>query len=235
MNYRNSERQIRNEWERSKPDAVCIVCGTISGNLEVINLGIHGKLFDKWNVAFVSVTQVINTHTPAKRMMLNILVTFAQFEREVITERVRDKMAASRRKGKWVGGTVPYAHRVEKRRSALTRMKRRSSTVSSDVTWRCKSPQLIAMELNKESVFNHNGRKWDTQYIHRILTNHHYVGEVECQAQSIRGSMKASCPGTSRTAAARSCRATRRSPTARETPATQPCCRAPCAAVTARA
>ena len=41
-------------------------------------------------------------------MMLNILVTFAQFEREVITERVRDKMAASRRKGKWVGGTVPY-------------------------------------------------------------------------------------------------------------------------------
>ena len=159
-------------------------------------------------------------------MMLNILVTFAQFEREVITERVRDKMAASRRKGKWVGGTVPYAHRVEKRRSALTRMKRRSSTASSDVTWRCKSPKLIAMELNKESVFNHNGRKWDTQYIHRILTNHHYVGEVECQAQSIRGSMKASCPGTSRTAAARSCRATRRSPTARETPATQPCCRA---------
>lgn len=65
MNYRNSERQIRNEWERSKPDAVCIVCGTISGNLKVIDLGIHGKLFDKWNVAFVSVTQEINTHTPA--------------------------------------------------------------------------------------------------------------------------------------------------------------------------
>ena len=52
-------------------------------------------------------TQEINTATSAGRMMLNILITFAQYEREVITERVRDKMSASRKKGKWVGGRVP--------------------------------------------------------------------------------------------------------------------------------
>ena len=143
--------------------------------------------FDKWNVAFVSVTQEINTHTSAGRMMLNILVTFAQFEREVITERVRDKMAASRRKGKWVGGTVPYGYRVEKRRlypneeeaAVVNRIFRRYLEV--------QSPKLIAMELNKEGVFNHNGRKWDTQSIHRILTNRHYIGEVEYQGAVFKG------------------------------------------------
>ena len=51
MSYRNSERQIRNEWERFKPDAVCIVCGAISGNLEVIDFDNHGELFDKWKSA----------------------------------------------------------------------------------------------------------------------------------------------------------------------------------------
>ena len=150
--------------------------------------------FDKWNVAFVSVTQEINTHTSAGRMMLNILVTFAQFEREVITERVRDKMAASRRKGKWVGGTVPYGYRVEKRRlypieeeaAVVNRIFRRYLEV--------QSPKLIAMELNKEGVFNHNGRKWDTQSIHRILTNHHYVGEVEYQGAVYKGEHDAVVP-----------------------------------------
>jgi site-specific DNA recombinase len=70
------------------------------------------KKFDEWGVSFVSVTQDINTSSSSGRMMLNILMTFAQFEREVIAERVRDKMAATRKKGKWVGGTVPYGYRV---------------------------------------------------------------------------------------------------------------------------
>ncbi|MBQ6352726.1 MAG: recombinase family protein, partial [Lentisphaeria bacterium] len=70
------------------------------------------KWFDKWNVAFVSVTQEINTSTSSGRMMLNILMTFAQFEREQIAERVRDKMSASRKKGKWVGGSVPIGYKV---------------------------------------------------------------------------------------------------------------------------
>lgn len=143
--------------------------------------------FDKWNVAFVSVTQEINTHTSAGRMMLNILVTFAQFEREVITERVRDKMAASRRKGKWVGGTVPYGYRVENRRlvpdEAEAAVVRRIYGRYLEV----QSPKLVASELNAEGIPNHNGRRWDTQSIHRIMTNHHYVGEVEYQGAVYEG------------------------------------------------
>src|SRR5574344_2086812 len=70
------------------------------------------KTFDKFGASFVAVTQEINTTTSSGRMMLNILVTFAQYEREVIAERIRDKMSASRKKGKWVGGSVPFGYKV---------------------------------------------------------------------------------------------------------------------------
>jgi site-specific DNA recombinase len=61
-------------------------------------------LFDKHRVSFVSVTQQFNTTNSMGRLTLNILLSFAQFEREIISERMRDKMSAARRKGKWVGG-----------------------------------------------------------------------------------------------------------------------------------
>src|SRR5438477_1802770 len=61
-------------------------------------------LFDRQKVAFVSVTQQFNTATSMGRLVLNVLLSFAQFEREIISERTRDKIAATRRKGKWAGG-----------------------------------------------------------------------------------------------------------------------------------
>jgi DNA invertase Pin-like site-specific DNA recombinase len=68
------------------------------------------ELFDAHEVSFVSVTQSFNTTTSMGRLTLNILLSFAQFEREVIGERVRDKIAASKRKGIWVGGPVPLGY-----------------------------------------------------------------------------------------------------------------------------
>src|SRR5215472_6528589 len=65
------------------------------------------ELFDKHNVSFVSVTQQFNTTTSMGRLTLNVLLSFAQFEREVTSERIRDKIAASKRKGLWVGGMAP--------------------------------------------------------------------------------------------------------------------------------
>src|ERR1700730_1938326 len=65
------------------------------------------ELFDKHNVSFVSVTQQFNTTTSMGRLTLNVLLSFAQFEREVTSERIRDKISASKRKGLWVGGMVP--------------------------------------------------------------------------------------------------------------------------------
>jgi site-specific DNA recombinase len=74
------------------------------------------EVFDRNNVTFVSVTQSFNTTTSMGRLTLNVLLSFAQFEREVIGERIRDKFAASRRKGMWMGGFVPMGYLVKDRK-----------------------------------------------------------------------------------------------------------------------
>ncbi|MCJ2133116.1 recombinase family protein [Methylobacterium sp. J-026] len=73
------------------------------------------ELFDAHGTSFVSVTQAFNTTTSMGRLTLNVLLSFAQFEREVTGERIRDKIAASKRKGIWMGGVVPLGYRVEAR------------------------------------------------------------------------------------------------------------------------
>jgi DNA invertase Pin-like site-specific DNA recombinase len=71
------------------------------------------ELFDKYDVSFVSITQSFNTTSSMGRLTLNVLLSFAQFERELTGERIRDKIAASKKKGIWVGGVVPLGYRVE--------------------------------------------------------------------------------------------------------------------------
>ena len=71
------------------------------------------EVFERHGVSFVSVTQQFNTTTSMGRLMLNILLSFAQFEREVTGERIRDKIAASKAKGMWMGGVPPLGYDVE--------------------------------------------------------------------------------------------------------------------------
>lgn len=77
------------------------------------------ELFDASQVSFVSITQAFNTTTSMGRLTLNILLSFAQFEREVIGERVRDKIAASKRKGLWMGGTCPLGYSVQDKKLVI--------------------------------------------------------------------------------------------------------------------
>jgi hypothetical protein len=74
------------------------------------------ELFDQHGVSFVSVTQQFNTTTSMGRLTLNVLLSFAQFEREITSERIRDKIAASKRKGLWVGGMAPLGYETKDRR-----------------------------------------------------------------------------------------------------------------------
>ena len=74
------------------------------------------ELFDEHEVSFVSVTQSFNTTSSMGRLTLNVLLSFAQFEREVIGERVRDKIAASKKKGMWMGGMPPLGYDVKNRK-----------------------------------------------------------------------------------------------------------------------
>ncbi|MEO8453600.1 MAG: recombinase family protein [Sphingomicrobium sp.] len=77
------------------------------------------EALDKAGASFVSVTQAFNTTTSMGRLTLNVLLSFAQFEREVTSERIRDKVAASKRKGMWMGGPVPLGYRLENRKLLL--------------------------------------------------------------------------------------------------------------------
>ena len=77
------------------------------------------EVFERRQVSFVSVTQQFNTTTSMGRLMLNVLLSFAQFEREVTGERIRDKIAASKAKGMWMGGYTPLGYRVENRRLVI--------------------------------------------------------------------------------------------------------------------
>ncbi len=81
------------------------------------------EVFDARGVSFVAVTQQFNTTTSMGRLTLNVLLSFAQFEREVTGERIRDKIAASKQKGIWMGGLVPLGYEVHERRLVINQSK----------------------------------------------------------------------------------------------------------------
>jgi len=89
------------------------------------------EIFDRRGVSFVSITQQFNTTTSMGRLTLNMLLSFAQFEREIIGERVRDKIAASKKKGMWMGGMPPLGYDVKDRKLVVNK---HEATSSSD-TW----------------------------------------------------------------------------------------------------
>ena len=93
------------------------------------------EVFDRREVSFVSITQQFNTTTSMGRLTLNVLLSFAQFEREVIGERVRDKIAASKKKGMWMGGLPPLGYDVKDRKLVVNEAEAGPSGTSSRATW----------------------------------------------------------------------------------------------------
>ena len=96
-------------------ELVAIGGGAVAGG-DVVELARIVEALDKAGASFVSVTQAFNTTNSMGRLTLNVLLSFAQFEREVTSERIRDKVAASKRKGIFMGGPVPIGYRLESRR-----------------------------------------------------------------------------------------------------------------------
>jgi len=149
------------------------------------------RFFDQYNVSFCAVTQEINTSTSSGRMMLNILVTFAQYEREIIGERIRDKFAASKRKGMWMGGMVPLGYRVQDRK--LVVVEEEAETVRNiyqrylDI----QSPKRIAIELNAKGTMTKRARPWNKGNMHHILRNCIYVGKISHKGEIYDGEQQA--------------------------------------------
>ncbi len=114
--------------------------------------------FDRNGVTFVSITQSFSTTTSMGRLTLNILLSFAQFEREVIGERIRDKVAASRRRGMWMGGPVPLGYRVENRKLVIEPDQAATVRAVFERFLKLGSATLLANQLRNEGVTSRKGR-----------------------------------------------------------------------------
>lgn len=136
------------------------------------------ELFERHKTTFVSVTESFNTTDAAGRMHLNIMMTFAQFEREVIGERIRDKIAASRKKGIWMGGWAPFGYQVKDRKLVVNGED--AATVRS-IFKRflvLKSATLLAHELRQKQVRNRYGQAIDKGVLYKLLKNRTYIGDA---------------------------------------------------------
>ena len=144
-------------------------------------------LFDRQQVTFVSVTQSFNTTTSMGRLTLNILLSFAQFEREVIGERIRDKFAASRRKGMWMGGTVPFGYRVESRKLIVRKDEAEIIRSIFERFLAIGSATQLARSLNAEGVTSRSGKPIDKGALYKLLNNRVYIGEVVHRGKAYPG------------------------------------------------
>ena len=167
------------------------------------------SIFEKHKVSFVAVTQQFNTSTSLGRLTLNILLSFAQFERELIGERTRDKMAAARRKGKWVGGCPVLGYDVDPRGGRLVVNEEEAERVRTIFALfeqhGSAQPTLTEIEqrgwqlkswTRKTGQF-HPGGSFARNSLKRLLTNILYTGSVRHRGQAYPGEHPAIlAPGT---------------------------------------
>jgi DNA invertase Pin-like site-specific DNA recombinase len=149
------------------------------------------ELFERHGVTFVSVTQSFNTKDAMGRMALNILVTFAQFERELIGERIRDKVAASRKRGKWMGGWTPLGYEVRDRKLLVHHADAERVRTIFQRFVQLKSATLLARELIAANERTRYGHLLDKTQLYRILRNRVYLGEAVHKGTSYPGEHEA--------------------------------------------
>ncbi len=145
-------------------------------------------LFDQHSVTFVSVTQQFNTTTSMGRLTLNILLSFAQFEREVTGERIRDKLAASKAKGMWMGGIPPLGYDVVERKLVINEDE---AIIVRDIFTRYAEHGSAAQLVRELKIEGRTGKSWvtqagrqrqgkliDQQNLFSMLRNRLYLGEI---------------------------------------------------------
>jgi site-specific DNA recombinase len=155
------------------------------------------EVFDRRAVSFVSITQQFNTTTSMGRLTLNVLLSFAQFEREVIGERVRDKIAASKKKGMWMGGMPPLGYDVKDRKLVVNKHEARTVV---DIYRRylvLKSVRDLHDELAGAGIWSkrrvrpdgstYGGQKIARGALYLMLQNRIYQGEITHKGRSYSG------------------------------------------------
>jgi len=149
------------------------------------------EVFDKHGVTFISITQSFNTTTSMGRLTLNILLSFAQFEREVTGERIRDKFAASRAKGMWMGGFVPMGYDVVDRKLVINEAEAPAVRGIFQRFVELGSATLLTRELVAKGTRNKRGKPIDKGFLYKLFRNRLYVGEAVHKGTSYPGEHQA--------------------------------------------
>jgi site-specific DNA recombinase len=159
------------------------------------------ELFDQNSASFVSVTQSFNTTTSMGRLTLNVLLSFAQFEREVTAERIRDKIAASKKKGIWMGGIPPLGYRVQDRKLLIDPVEAKTVKMIFERYLELGSTLPLLEELGRAGVRTRkrtlsNGKSvggipFTRGPLHHLLGNRTYIGELNHRKASYPGEHEA--------------------------------------------
>jgi len=159
------------------------------------------ELFDQHGVSFVSVTQQFNTTTSMGRLTLNVLLSFAQFEREVTSERIRDKIAASKRKGLWVGGMVPLGYYTRDRKITVNEVEAECVRMIFRSYLKLGSLNRLMVELRKRGIVTKRrilrsgramgGIPFTRGPLAHLLHNRFYIGEVMFKGETLPGEQPA--------------------------------------------
>lgn len=146
------------------------------------------EVFDTHDVTFVSVTQSFNTTTSMGRLMLNVLLSFAQFEREVSGERIRDKIAASKAKGMWQGGKAPFGFDIGDRRLIVNEDDAPVAKQIFELYLKLGNVRELASELKRLKIksrerisltgFKYGGHYFSRGAVYSLLTNPVYIGKI---------------------------------------------------------
>jgi site-specific DNA recombinase len=149
------------------------------------------EVLDRHQTTFVSITQSFNTKDAMGRMALNIMLTFAQYEREIIGERIRDKVAASRKKGMWMGGWTPLGYEVRDRKLIIHEPDAERVRSIFRRFAQLQSATLLARELVAANARNRYGQLLDKGILYKLLNNRVYIGEAVHKGTSYPGEHKA--------------------------------------------
>jgi site-specific DNA recombinase len=155
------------------------------------------ELFDRHQVSFVSVTQQFNTTTSMGRLTLNVLLSFAQFEREVTAERIRDKIAASKKKGMWMGGPPPLGYDVENRQLVINETEAETVRTIYRLYLNCDGVSDLKDDLDRQGIRSKlrtyaNGKTvggvpLSRGMLYRLLSNPVYIGRVSHKDKTYDG------------------------------------------------
>ena len=149
------------------------------------------ETFDRCRVSFSAVTQQINSATSMGRLMLNVLLSFAQFEREVTGERIRDKIAASKAKGMWMGGPLPLGYDVDNRLLVINEREAAIVRRIFDDFVTVRSATMMVRNYASDGVVTKSGKPFCKQTIYKMLYNRIFRGEIVHKGKSHPGQHQA--------------------------------------------